>query len=70
MYFSHPQCVQRDSGVWPALKPAQCVRMEVCVINTMGHAYVLLDSWVESVGTVSTNKVQSDFLENIQRSVC
>lgn len=40
------------------------------MINTMGHAYVLLDSWVESVGTVSTNKVQSNFLENIQRSVC
>lgn len=61
MYFSNPQYVQRDSGVWPAQKPAQRVRTEVCVTNTMDRAYVLLDSWVESVETVSTNTFLSGF---------
>lgn len=51
------QCVQRDSGVWAAQKPARAVRMEVCAINTTGRVSVLQGSWVKSARTVSMSGV-------------
>lgn len=40
------------------------------MINTTGHAYVLLDSWVESVGTVSTSKFQFGIFEKKFKEMC
>lgn len=55
--FFPPKCVRRDCGVPAAQRPAQSVRTEACVTNTMGRVSVLRASWVKSAKTVSISRL-------------